>query len=154
MKLSGEQLVLDTNILVHWLRGKAAGQTLRAAYGLDQRRPRPVVPVVVKGEIRSLGIRLGWGENKLAMLDAVLRDLLALDISSEDVIAAYARIDAESHARGRRMGKNDLWIAASASVLGAVILTTDADFDHLHPSIVRVERILVDALRDGGTAEP
>jgi predicted nuclease of predicted toxin-antitoxin system len=53
------------------------------------------------------------------------------------------------------MGKNDLWIAAIASVLKAVILTTDADFDHLHPSIVRAERIRVDTLtnHDGG-AEP
>jgi rRNA-processing protein FCF1 len=92
VKLSGEQLVLDTNILVYWLRGKAAGQTLLASYGLDTRRPRPVVPIVVKGEIRALGIRLGWGENKLARLDAVLRELLALDISSEDVLAAYAYI--------------------------------------------------------------
>jgi tRNA(fMet)-specific endonuclease VapC len=109
--------------------------------------------VVVKGEIRSLVIRLGWGETKQAKLDALLRDLLVLDISSEDVLAAYARIDAESCAQGRRMGKNDLWIAASAAVLDAVILTTDADFDHLHPSIVRVERIVLDTLHDGRALE-
>jgi tRNA(fMet)-specific endonuclease VapC len=145
--------VLDTNILVYWLRGKAAGQTLRASYGLGTRRPRPVVPVVVKGEIRSLALRLGWGEAKLALLDALLGDLLTLDISSDEVLTAYAHIDAMSCARGRRMGKNDLWIAAIALVLGAVILTTDADFDHLHP-IVRVERVLVDTLHDGGAAEP
>jgi predicted nucleic acid-binding protein len=29
------------------------------------------------------------------------------------------------------MGKNDLWIAATASVLGAKLLTTDHGFDHL-----------------------
>jgi tRNA(fMet)-specific endonuclease VapC len=29
------------------------------------------------------------------------------------------------------MGKNDLWIAATASVLKARLLTTDHDFDHL-----------------------
>jgi tRNA(fMet)-specific endonuclease VapC len=29
------------------------------------------------------------------------------------------------------MGKNDLWIAATASVLGAKLLITDADFEHL-----------------------
>lgn len=31
------------------------------------------------------------------------------------------------------MGKNDLWIAATAHVLGAHVLTTDKDFDHLAP---------------------
>jgi hypothetical protein len=29
------------------------------------------------------------------------------------------------------MGKNDLWIAATARVLGAVLLTNDQDFGHL-----------------------
>ena len=53
MKLATEQLVLDTNILVHWLRGKDAGEKLRADYDLGGRRPRPIVPVVVKGEIKS-----------------------------------------------------------------------------------------------------
>ncbi len=56
------------------------------------------------------------------------------------MIDTYARLDHESRKLGRRMGKNDLWIAAVASVQGAVILTTDKDFDHLHPTMVRVER--------------
>lgn len=29
------------------------------------------------------------------------------------------------------MGKNDLWIAATASVLGAILITSDKDFEHL-----------------------
>jgi hypothetical protein len=47
VKLDGEQIVLDTNILVHWLRGKAAGERLSADYDLGRRRPRAIVPVVV-----------------------------------------------------------------------------------------------------------
>lgn len=31
------------------------------------------------------------------------------------------------------MGKNDLWIAAAAHAAGAMVLTTDKDFDHLFP---------------------
>jgi tRNA(fMet)-specific endonuclease VapC len=31
----------------------------------------------------------------------------------------------------RNMGKNDVWIAATASVLQIPLLTTDADFQHL-----------------------
>lgn len=53
MKLEGEQLVLDTNILVHWLRGKDVGLKLREDYEFGTRRPRPIVPVVVKAEIKS-----------------------------------------------------------------------------------------------------
>jgi tRNA(fMet)-specific endonuclease VapC len=40
------------------------------------------------------------------------------------------------------MGKNDLWIAASAAVTSAVLMTTDKDFDHLHPQ--RIQRLLID----------
>ena len=38
VKLDGQQLVLDTNILVHWLRGTQAGETLRTDYDLGARR--------------------------------------------------------------------------------------------------------------------
>jgi predicted nucleic acid-binding protein len=30
------------------------------------------------------------------------------------------------------MGKNDIWIAATASVVNAILMTTDTDFDHLN----------------------
>ena len=30
------------------------------------------------------------------------------------------------------MGKNDIWIAATAALLGAQLVTVDRDFDHLH----------------------
>jgi tRNA(fMet)-specific endonuclease VapC len=39
------------------------------------------------------------------------------------------------------MGKNDLWIAATASVLSATLLTTDKDFDHLKDVFLSLERI-------------
>lgn len=141
MKLDGRQLVLDTNILVYWLRGSAAGTRIRNDYALGARRPRPIVPVVVKGEIKSLARQFSWGFDKLAALDALLRELPVADIHVEAVIDAYAELDHESMRLGRRMEKNDLWIAALAHVQGAVILTTDQDFDHLHPALVEVECI-------------
>lgn len=39
------------------------------------------------------------------------------------------------------MGKNDLWIAATALAEGATILTADQDFDHLHPHILTHEYV-------------
>jgi predicted nucleic acid-binding protein len=50
------------------------------------------------------------------------------------------------------MGKNDLWIAAVAKVQGAVILTTDQDFDDLArvPALIRVELVEVATLAVGG----
>ena len=39
------------------------------------------------------------------------------------------------------MGKNDLWIAATAVAYGATLLTTDSDFDRLVP--FTLDRILI-----------
>jgi predicted nucleic acid-binding protein len=68
----------------------------------------------------------------------------------EDVIYRYAEIDAFSQCRlvgkntdftARNMGKNDLWIAATASVLDATLLTTDNDFDHLQNEFLQVAKV-------------
>ena len=62
-------------------------------------------------------------------------------IKTEAIINKYAEIDAYSQGKhptielptsARNMGKNDLWIAATASVLDATLLTMDKDFDHLN----------------------
>lgn len=152
MKLAADHLVLDTNILVHWLRGKEPGARLRADYALGARSPRPIVPIVVKAEIKSLALQFQWGAEKHEALDELLRELPVADISSDYAVAAYAELDAEGRKRGRRMGKNDLWIAAVAKVQGAVILTTDGDFDDLarEPALVRVERVEVASLLGSG----
>ena len=153
MKLAGDQLVLDTNILVHWLRGKDAGAKLRTDYALGARSPRPIVPLVVKAEIKSLALQFNWGADKQGALEELLRELPVAEISHDHVIAAYAELDNEGRQRGRRMGKNDLWIAAVAKVQGAVILTTDQDFDALarEPALIRVERVEVSTLLGNGT---
>jgi len=39
------------------------------------------------------------------------------------------------------MGKNDLWIAASASFLKAELITTDKDFNHLDGNYIKLKRI-------------
>lgn len=60
---------------------------------------------------------------------------------------ANAVIDADSKSSGITMGKNDLWIAAVAYVTGFELITTDADFDHLHPDFVT--RLLIETSRGG-----
>ena len=44
MKLEGEQLVLDTNVLLQWVRGKDPGAKLRAEYALGTRSPARFFP--------------------------------------------------------------------------------------------------------------
>ena len=149
MRLSGEQLVLDTNVFVHLIRAQVAGQLIEKEYAVGTRRPRAVVPIVVKAEIKSLALQLGWGATKQTALDALLTALPTADISPDPVVASYATLDHASRQLGRKMGKNDLWIAALTHVLDGTLLTTDQDFDHLHPKIIKVEYIDPEKLKQG-----
>jgi predicted nucleic acid-binding protein len=95
----------------------------------------------------------GTGELKDAKsLNDLLRQIPTVDINTERIIKRYAEIDAYSQGKNpnpplpvgltsRNMGKNDLWIAATSSVLNATLLTTDGDFDHLNGVYLTVIQI-------------
>lgn len=38
------------------------------------------------------------------------------------------------------MGKNDIWIASTASILDFSLITTDGDFDHLNKVFLTVQK--------------
>ena len=134
--------LLDTSILLGYLRGAKWAQYLECRLAPTQPPNLALVSVVSHGEILSLAAKFAWGKRKRKNLDELLRELSFVDISSPAILAAYAEIDAMSENLGRKMGKNDVWIAATAKVLDAVILTTDKDFDHLEG--VHLQRFLVD----------
>jgi tRNA(fMet)-specific endonuclease VapC len=79
-----------------------------------------------------LANKFGWGPPKRADVKALLDSFTWQDISHPRILATYGEIDAWSQAQGRKMGKNDVWIAATSRETGTTILTTDNDFDHLH----------------------
>ena len=92
--------------------------------------------VVTAGELRSLAYQLKWGKEKSEKAFFLLNYFVKTSIDDTDIIEAYALIDAYSESVGRSMGKNDLWIAATAKITSATLLTTDKDFDHLHPHFI------------------
>lgn len=46
--------LLDTNVLVHYLRGDSTGDFIRQKYNLLLHEPKPLLSVVTDGELRSL----------------------------------------------------------------------------------------------------
>ncbi|HID99299.1 MAG TPA: PIN domain-containing protein, partial [Thiotrichaceae bacterium] len=89
---------------------------------------------------------LGWGEDKIARLNEILDALVIININKPNVVENYARINYFSEKvmkPARPLGQNDIWIAATAKTVGAWLMTTDNDFDHLHPKYLK--RILIDA---------
>lgn len=123
--------ILDTNVLVALLRAGRLGQHIDATFQPRQARFKPIVSVVSIGEILSLARQFAWGARKTADIHRLFDSLIVEDIRPPEILAAYAEIDHGSRNVGRRMGKNDVWIAATAKVTGATLLTTDRDFDHL-----------------------
>ena len=135
--------LLDTNVLVALIRGKALGAWIDAQYQLRAAAERPVVCVVTVGEIRSLARQFKWGEDKRKALNKIVEELVIVDIHSEDMLAAYEEIDSDGVLAGQKIGKNDIWIAAASRVTQRSLLTTDTDFlkDHLkkHIKVIYVD---------------
>ena len=132
------QYLLDTNILLAWIRwGTSLQVYLQATYQLDALATVPIISIVSAAELRVLALQNTWGAQKVRMMDSLLAYLLVVPIPYKTIVQAYVEIDDFSRRAGVKMGKNDLWIAAAAQVESAVILTTDKDFTHLPQSFVQ-----------------
>jgi predicted nucleic acid-binding protein len=88
-----------------------------------------------------------WGNKRLQEVQFLLQETVIAPIKTEEIIKAYAEIDAYSQGKhptlnlptsARNMGKNDVWIAATASALELTLITTDKDFDHLNGVFLNV----------------
>jgi predicted nucleic acid-binding protein len=131
--------LLDTNVLVQLVRFNAIGKAIDAKYGLIAGMSQCVISVETVGELYSLARRFKWGPKKMDKLSQILDELVWIDINHPEVLEAYGEIDQYSIAMGRRMGKNDVWIAATARVSNLTLLTTDNDFDQLAGKYVQLE---------------
>ena len=131
-----QKFVLDTGIVLGYVRAAGYAEYVEKKYGLFNPPNIPLISIVSKGEIYSLAIQFQWGTGKLKTLDELLRKLPVVDVNDDQILHRYAEIDAYSLGRdparslprgqtARVMGKNDLWIAATASVLNADLLVSD-----------------------------
>ncbi len=148
------RFLLDTNILLGLARKADWARRTHSQFNLGDPDVISFTSVVCKGEILAIAERNGWGPSKRTTLDRMLREFPDLPIKAPDILRAYALIDAWSCGRSVPaprnalppkpsvpMGKNDLWIAATAHASGAILLSTDGDFEHLASVWFRYERI-------------
>jgi predicted nucleic acid-binding protein len=151
MSSQSKTYVLDTNIFVGYVRDAPFSRYVDQEYEPLARNNIALVSVVTRGELQSLAYQFNWGPKKKKELQRLVHRVRAVPVQSADVIDRYAEIDAYSQnalpdrplgTSDRNMGKNDVWIAATASVIEATLLTTNGDFDHLHGEFLH--RIHVD----------
>ena len=131
-------ILLDTNVLIHWIRQNDTGIQLRDTIKLHERTDRPLYSTVVEGELRALAAVWKWGTKKLESLDELLAELVRVEAGLPDVVQAYADIYAADQSGGHNTGQNDMWISATAKAAGAIFLTCDDDCNWMNPSLVAV----------------
>lgn len=117
---------LDSNVLVDYLRGKSP-QVQKRLGAVDRANLR--VSVVVVGELRVAAEKRGDAQ----IFDEIHAALLGVgrEEISEVIAEKYAEIRAVLESKGEKMDTNDLWIAASALVQGAILVTADEAFGRI-----------------------
>jgi tRNA(fMet)-specific endonuclease VapC len=92
---------------------------------------------IVEGELRGLAEGWNWGPTKLQNLELTLNELVRVSAGEPEVIAAYGKLYAHQHKIGKKVGENDLWIAATANAVNGTVLTCDGDFLNFDPTDVK-----------------
>ena len=115
--------LLDTNILLAYTREGVLASQIEAKYSLLSASELPLISIVSEGELRSLALQFGWGTLRTQRIEALLNVLTVVPLPYQGIVEIYAEIDDNSKRRGVPMGKNDVWIAATAHVTRAALLS-------------------------------
>jgi predicted nucleic acid-binding protein len=143
--------LLDTNILLYYLRREVEKtQMIDRLYAPFDPQNKIFLSIVTVAELHAIAMRHQWGDSRWRIVTHFLRKVVVIPIDSQDLIDRYAEIDTFSQGKlagrpllmsARNMGKNDIWIAASASILDLPLITNDADFSHLDPAFLTVHKV-------------
>jgi predicted nucleic acid-binding protein len=118
---------LDTNAVSDLIREVDA---VKKRTAVESTRARILLNPIVIAEVRFGLDRLPEGTRRTNLairVDAVLGTFESIPVD-DHTIAHYVRIRLSREASGGPMSDNDLWIAATASSLGATLVTRDQDF--------------------------
>jgi predicted nucleic acid-binding protein len=137
----GKKLLLDTNILVLAVRDSPIWNRIETKFEIEF--CDAYISIVSQAEILSLANQFEWGERKKDKLQEILNELNIINIDALQIVNSYIDIDLYSQKQlsgvqypanftPKNMGKNDLWIAATANATNIPLLSTDKDFSHLH----------------------
>jgi tRNA(fMet)-specific endonuclease VapC len=126
--MASEPYLLDTGVLLHWLRGGEVSRVIDGQFQLTTSRFRPLISEVTWGELEAFAMSAKWGDERKRKLTEVKSMLVLVDLSDDRIMKAYAEFSTLAKQQGMAIfhDKNDLWIAACAKATGARVLTMDA----------------------------
>lgn len=136
------KFVLDTNILLHYVRQSELAQEVERELNLLSQNAIPMIASVSIDEMEGFVQRQEWGQAKINRLKKLVEKIAVIDIAAADdqLMNAYATLwnYSKNALPGDKLGKsigigqNDVWIAA--------LVTTDGDFDHLNGKWITVHK--------------
>jgi predicted nucleic acid-binding protein len=128
--MNGAQgFLLDTSVVLHATRENSpVSKAIDSQFGLSTSRFRPAICEVTIGELLAFALSYKWGEKRKSLLTQQIDKALVIPISHPGVHQRWAEMSSALQSVGRTIGQNDIWIAATASVAGMTLLTTDKDF--------------------------
>lgn len=120
-------MIYDTNLLINHIRKRSLPPA------------QAIIPIIVVGELEAFSLKAYWSAQKIDFTRYMIDRYPIADLEPQ-IIPVYAQVDAFSQGKlktvplnssARNMGKNDIWIAATALYLDMELHTMDNDFDHL-----------------------
>lgn len=120
--------VLDTNVVLFATRaGSPQALAIEQQFQLRSSPFRPALCEVSVAELLAFSRSNSWGDKRRQLLEEVIDQHVVLPIGRREIFAEWARL--KSHARSKgwpiQNEDNDLWIAATASVAGLTVMSTD-----------------------------
>lgn len=111
--------ILDTNVLVSYLRADKLYQHIENQYKPFALPNQSFLNIVSVGEITSFALRNKWGIKRKLKLVKAINEFFVLDIKADDIVQRYAEIQAYSQGKlaenplpygvsPRNMGDNDI----------------------------------------------
>lgn len=150
--MNPKNALFDTNILIELVRATDRLDALKNRINPDS--ATVFISIASVAEVRTFAINNNWGQKRLDALEELLETCTIIDIG-EAVAKKYVEIDTFNNRKNANypliqgntvnMGKNDIWIAATALLLDLVLVTTDQDYSHLHGVIIEVDYISRDS---------
>lgn len=131
---------LDTNVLLFYVRDDETRKFIEQNYAPFSAENRSVISIVSVGEIMVLASANNWGDKKLKLVQKLIDRLIIVELNYQDIINNYIEIEQFNRnihpSKTRKgshikMGKNDVWIAATAMATKSKLITSDKDFMHL-----------------------
>lgn len=146
--------ILDTNIIIIYSRDNQIAREIEKRYSIFNGEGDLYISIVTLGELDSFIKQNNIGDRKVNKILRLLDSINKVDIHYGEIISLHGDIDEFSQGKvgradfsSKNMGKNDLWIAATASHYNLKLITTDKDFLHLENEFLDLEFIDVEKMK-------